>query len=175
MTLITPRTSEVRIYHGDDLQQLADLRRDLDVAQRAAALQVATLGGDDTVATARAAYDAAVDAAAARAVTVKLKALGVRAFRQLRAEHPARTSVGDDGRPVTHPDDEDYGVNVETFPWAFLPAAIVEPDLGKAAAEEFLDSLADGDFEKLWLTAYFLNVSPGSDPKDEQRYASTLT
>lgn len=124
------------------------------------------------------AYDAFVDEAAERATIVTLQALGRKAFRNLMRDHPPRTSetvVGDEKRQVVHEDDEAWGVNTETFPDALLNYAdeddeddrtLLEPtfDSGKQR-QKWLDRLADGDFEKLWATAYQLNRAVGADPK----------
>lgn len=198
MTNLKPRTAEIVIYQGDDLAHLADLRRKAEAAQRAADLYRSTVddgtarAGDDapSAAAEKAAYDAFVDEAAERAVIVRLQAIGRRRFRTLVTEHPARevdaVRTGEDGEQVTvretHPDDAAYGVNVDTFPDALLNfvdeqddsiCTIVSPEFASAAKRRaFLeDEMADGDFEQAWVTAYFLNRSPGADPK-ARRYST---
>jgi hypothetical protein len=64
-------------------------------------------------------------------------------------------------------EDENFGVHVETFADEFLPPSVEridpEPDGGR---ERFLDSLSEGDFNRVFVTAYYLNRAPGSDPLD---------
>lgn len=175
MSTIKPREGEYVIYQGDDLPRIAEARQRLEVARRNAAVaEGAPLRvGDEapSVDDAEDAYRAVVEETADRAVVVKVRAIGRRRFRALMLAHPPRTD--DEGK--THPDDAPYEVNVETFPEALLRfiddeddtvRTIAEPDLTPAKLRAFVeDDLADGDFDGLWLTAYYLNRSPGADPK----------
>lgn len=167
MGLLKPRTASVLVYHGDDMERLAELRR--AVARAEARVESAAgsprRGGDAVVSAEpeKAAYDAAVDEAAGRAVEVRLAALGSQRFRGLLAEHPPRDGVDDDAP---------FGVNTETFPRALLmyrdaeKRTITDPDCSVADLGEFLDDEAsEGDFEELWVTAYWLNKATGVDPR----------
>ncbi len=195
---IKPRTAVVPIYQGDDLAELSDLNRQVVAAQvrldRARADRLAVKDGGamragdelpDVAAAqqalddAQAAYSAFVDEAAPRAVMVELRAIGRRRFAELVAEHPAR-QVERDGEMVDH-DDDVLGVDSRTFPRALLTYAdervstIVEPTFEDARdRDDFLDDdLSDGDFEKLWTTAYQLNRAVGADPKASPLYAGS--
>jgi len=193
-TTITPRTASVLIYQGDDLERLSELRRAAELARvkhddaKAAVRaeqRAATRIGDgpsaesesEVVATtevltaAQSAYDEFVEGAAERAVEVRVKALGRRPFRSLMAEHPARKVKDAEGKESTHEDDE-LGVNVEEFPDPLAKASLVDPTFDTPADRDaFLDNLSEGDFERLWQAAYWLNRSPGGDPK-ELRYSA---
>lgn len=181
-TTIKPRSAQVVIYQGDDLQQIAELRQDADVKQRIAdeaARNTNRRAGDDETPVAdaqaaRDAYDAFVDEAAERAVVVELHALGRKQFQSLMLAHPPRKVPDDEGKQVTHDDDAPYEVNVETFAEPFL--SFIDPKDGRRtiASPEFatqdecvawLDDLSEGDFDKLFATAYLLNRMPGADPK----------
>lgn len=133
------------------------------------------------------AFDAFVDEAAERAVEVVVRAIGRRRFRDLVAAHPQRMVKGDDGKEVPHADDYGYGVNVETFAPALLKFAeagedgvrtILAPESATRSAkalEDFLDDdLTDGDYEKVFQVAYWINRAPGSDPK-ELRYSPSIS
>jgi hypothetical protein len=169
---IKPRTATVVIYQGDDLERLSELRRKADTAERIQRENAdsARIGdGDDSgVAELKAAYDAFVEEAAERAEVVTLRAIGRGRWRDLLADHQPREV---DGEP--HPDDAVYGCNVETLPDALLTfvdgdvRTIESPEFATSkACRDFLDNdLSAGDFESLWVTAYWLNVSPGADPK----------
>lgn len=133
----------------------------------------------------RDAYDALVDAAAGRATIVRLQSIGRRRFRDLLVAHPARTVKAEDGAEQPHPDDAAAGVNTETLPSALLsyvdpddPAArtVASPELPVDGLRSMLeDEIADGDFERLWLTAWALNRNPGTDPKVSRYSVAPLT
>lgn len=178
MSILKPRTASVVIYQGDDLARLSELKAEADRAERTVFAQRqsgAPQRGGDEVPTAdaeKAAYDAFVHEAAERAVAVEVRALGRKAFRDLVADHEPRITKDAEG-DEEHPDDGVWGINVETFPMALLTYAsgdvrtITAPEFSTSAnLREFLDDeISDGDFEKLWQTAYMLNRSPGADPK----------
>lgn len=179
MALLKPRTTTVLIYQGDDLEHLAELHRKVQQAEaKAEADAKAPRRGGDEVPSAQAeqdAYDAAVDEAAERAIVVTLTAIGRTRWRNLLAEHPARTHEVD-GKTETIEDDQLYEVNTETFPLALLTysrdgvrTATLDPPVSDAEFRAFLeDEAADGDIEKLWVSAYWLNRALGSDPKDSK-------
>jgi hypothetical protein len=142
---------------------------------------------DAAVQAAEDAFDAFVDEAAERAVEVVVRAIGRRRFRDLVAAHPQRMVKGDDGKESPHPDDYGYGVNVETFAPALLGFAeagedgvrtILAPESatksGKALEDFLDDDLTDGDYEKVFQVAYWINRAPGSDPK-ELRYSPSIS
>lgn len=160
---------------------------DLNLAQARARLDAPRRAGDPTpedpqvaydeaVKPSQDAYDAFVDEAAERATVVTLQAIGRKGFRALMLEHPPRTTetVDEDGtkQEKVHEDDAQWGVNTETFPDALLAyeedddRTLLEPEFesGKQR-QKWLDRLAEGDFEKLWATAYQLNRAVGADPK----------
>lgn len=166
-TALSRRTASVILYQGDDFERLAELRQEADIATalaEQAARDAAPRAGDDepdseTAEVARrkqAVYDAFVDEAAERAVEVRLRAMRGKLFRKLVAEHPPR----DD-----HDMDESYRLNTDTFPLQLLLECIEEPQMSAGAREEFIEDLSDGDYERLWITAYWLNRGTGGDPK----------
>ena len=138
----------IPIYADDDFERLAELRREVSIAERnleaarAEAEESAgtpvRVGDDETdrVAEARVAlqaaqdaYDAFVDEAAERAEMWVLKPIGHEAFRDLLRTHPPRKVTegeGDEAKQVDHPDDAGWGVNTETFGKALL--LFVDPD-----------------------------------------------
>ena len=159
MTALKPRTASVVIYQGDDLEQIADLHRAAEHAASRTEGSPNRLGDVDESQAAKDAHDAFIEEAADRAVVVHLKMLGRRRFRDLMAEHP----------PVKgNDDDEGFEVHVGTFADKFLPLSFVLVDGPEPVADVvgFLDELSDGDFDRLFATAYWLNRAPGSDPKE---------
>lgn len=194
MTTIKPRSAFITIYQGDDIARLSELYRAAETAKRFESAHVEDArAGDDVSSVAQERqdeYDAFVDEAAERAVTIELHHIGRRRFRDLMAAHPPRTvkvtEPGVDGgevveREETHPDDSDYQVNTETFAAAIL--TYIDPDdstIRTIAAPEFKDKkavaaflddeIADGDFDELWVTAYHLNRGTSADPK-ARRYS----
>lgn len=179
MTTVTikPRVAHVTIYQGDDLPRLAELRNVRDVARRRA---LDTRGrpmrvGDEfpSAEEAEKDYQEFLVEAAGRAVEVELWALRRGTFRDLRLAHPPRLVTNPDGEEVEHEDDRVVGVNVETYPQALLTyddgkrRTIQAPEFGTAEArEEWLEDLSEGDYDKLWQSAHWLNASEGVDPKD---------
>jgi len=139
-----PRKTTILIYDGDDMERLADLRREVDIAERyvdnlktrledVASQSPRRLGDDAPPAServeeaeqkaqeARDAYDAFVDEAAERAEEWEIHAIGHEDFRKLLRDHPPRKVPKEDGEgEVTHSDDEVFDVNTETFPKALL-------------------------------------------------------
>lgn len=194
--LIGPRTTSVFIHHPDDLEELALRQQAVDLAEKRL-LMAATIGrasgaaaraGDDEpdvpseVAQRKAelqdatdAYDAAVDAAADRAVEFRLRSIGRRRWAELIAAHPARRVASDEDPSiiVTHPDDVEHAVNTATFGLALLAyqdeddtavRTIEEPALDTAQVRSLVDDeLTEGDFERLWTAAYWLNRAQGVD------------
>lgn len=187
MPNIKPRAAEVVIYQGDDLAHLAELRQAAETAQRivdrhrtAVEDGNARFGDAPSAEAEKAAYDEFVAEAAERALTVEVRAIGRRRFRDLLEEHPPRkvkVKRTEDGREreveEDHPDDASYGVNLVTFSEALLTyvddgvRTITAPEFGsRKAVQAFLDDdLSEGDFDTLFMTAYFLNRGSSGDPK----------
>lgn len=194
MTTLKPRTATVVIYQGDDLEQLGELKReadlaellaqkDLDEARRRARgaprrdgdadpVTAAVAAFEAAVGPSRDAYDAFLDEAAERAVEVEVRSLGRKRFRTLVEAHPARTTTDSEGKESVHEDDDGFGVDTTAFPDTLLTYredgvhTIVSPEFTPGELSDFLDDeVSDGDYEKLWQTAYYLNRSPGPDPK----------
>ena len=184
---IKPRTFSIVIYQGDDLERLSDLRRAAEHASRVAEEAKKSSSGrmgdgepekEQAAAEAKAAFDAFVEEAAERAMTVSGRAIGRKAFAQLLTEHPPRESKGENG-PVTHPEDDLYEVDMRSFPDALLTyrsesvQCITDPEFGsKAELQRFLDEeLSYGDYDRLFAMAFAINKAPGADPK-EVRYST---
>lgn len=188
---LKPRTATVVIYQGDDLERLAELRR---VAENAARIHAEAVrspnarAGDDTLTPkleAEAAYDAFVEVAAERAESLALRNLGGRQWRDLIAEHPPRRVVRTiDGQEqdLLHEDDADFNVNTSTLPDVLLRyvnpnraemRTITSPEFPTAQdLQNYLDDISGGDYDRLFVTAFHLNASPGYDPK-ASTYSST--
>lgn len=200
-----PQTT-VHIYADDDMERMAVLRREVDVAERhqaVAAVEAVVprrMGDDepDPVRLARekadeakAAFDAFVDEASERAEAWVLHSIGHEEWRDLLLAHPPRKVAegeGESAKEVDHPDDEPLGLNTQTFGKALLTfvdpedpdiRTVMEPSLTAAALSKRLKRLSAGQFESLWVTAYYLNVGGVADPKlarfspDAQRSPAT--
>jgi hypothetical protein len=176
------RFAEVFIYNSEDLANLAKLHNQAERAERAfdQAQKAGNFRGGDGLSpqAAKDAYDAAVADASTRAQVVRLEALGRKQWRALLAEHPPRrvTRLVDGANTeVIHDDDVELGVNTDTLPEVLLTytdpnrpdmKTVVAPAFPTAASLlEWLDDLSGGDFDKLFLTAYYLNGELGVDPK----------
>lgn len=186
-----PKTT-VPIYADDDQERLNELHRAVLVAERNAkadSLQNLRIG-DDAESDAElkrieAEYDAFLDEAAERAEGWVLQSIGYRAFRELLKAHPPRvvTKEAADGTTTEEVDleDEEWGVNTETFPEALLfylnpddpdSRTILELEVdGRdistdvAAVRRRVDRLSEGQFKALWTNAFVLNKAGVSDPK----------
>jgi hypothetical protein len=159
---LTARTTSIPLYQGDDLDKIESLRMDLARAKASASGNARVGDTDADVKAATAALQAACDDAEPRAVVVVVKALGRRQWRSLVEAHPAR-----DGNK----DDEQFGVNSADFPDALLIASLSEPTFPTPAdRDDFLDSLSDADFTRLWRAAFLLNRVSADDPKDLLAY-----
>lgn len=147
---------------------------------------------EDAVKPSQEAYDEFVDEAAERALEVQVQSIGRRRFRKLVEDNPPRmvseTITEDDGTTKTvervhDADGHPFNVNTDTFPLELLAyidsddhevRSIVAPEFkGRHECVAFLDDeLAEGDFDKLWGTAFFLNRQGSADPK-ATRYSTT--
>ncbi len=160
-----PRKTTILIYDGDDMERLADLRREVDIAERyvdnlktrledVASQSPRRLGDDAPPAServeeaeqkaqeARDAYDAFVDEAAERADEWVIGAIGHEEYRQLLKDHPPRKVSGEDGKDITHPDDTGWDLNSETFPKALLTFVDPDDDEVRTVLEPACDSIA---------------------------------
>lgn len=183
-----PRSS-VPLYADGDFVKLAELRRNVAIAERNVQLaeeKASTLRfGDEDSPDAKAAdlqaaedaYDEFIDEAAERAEEWIVESIGHEEWRKLLADHPPRKvpAAGTDGGEVDHPEDAGWGFNVETFGKALL--LFVDPedpehrtiqkagdiDLGRLALR--VRRLSAGQFESLWAVAYQLNSGGITDPK----------
>lgn len=159
MTTLEPRIWKHTILQGDDDDRLRDLRA------AAAALEPkgergesdAELMSDDDP---WAAYDAAcaeADAfaaeAAGRGVTVILRAIGHKRWKDLVKQFP----------PGEDEADKAVGVEVEPFTEALILAAFSSPLLDDTQA--FLDDLTPADYDTISGGAWALHKRLGADPK----------
>lgn len=180
-----PRKTTILIYHGDDFERLAELRREVEIAHRKAESESTAprrfgdLPETVDVQAAEDAYDAFVDEAAERAEAWVLNPIGHGEFRQLLKDHAPRTvsETDENGKTVesTHPEDEGWGFNTETFPKALLEfidpdddaiRTVVEPAFDTVAAlRKRLKRLSVGEYDSIWTAAYMLNSGGVADPK----------
>jgi len=190
------RKTTIPLYHGDDFEQLGELRRAIEIAERKAEAEqnAPRRAGDDlpaaeNLAAARANFSAFVDEATERAEMWVLQPIGHEEFRNLLRDHPPRKITEPDGeggeREVTHPEDAELAplinVNTETFPKALLGFVDAEDDEIRTIAEPVFDSpaamrkrlrrLAAGEFESLWVSAYMINDGTIGDPKASPYYS----
>lgn len=190
----------IPIYHDDDFEKLADLRREVDVAdrkvdaarQRALEAQFSARAGDDNpddvrlaeaaAEKARDVFDAFVDEASERAEMWELKPIGHEEFRGLLKDHPPRKVIDDEGAEAPHPDDVHWGVNTESFPTALLLFVDPEDSEHRTVVGPKFDTedlfvkrvrrLSDGEFDTMWTTALMANQGGVADPKS-QRFSPT--
>lgn len=164
MTTIKPRTAKVVIFQGDDLDRLSSLdaavqRAEVRNAQaeKAAKSERPRLMHEDapavdvcTLDAAKADRDEFAAEAEERGVAVVLNALDRKAWRDMTAAHPPRD--GEDG-------DSQFGVNMDTFPDALLPASVDrETSTIEGDTVGFLDGLSNYDYyDRLFLAAFALN------------------
>jgi hypothetical protein len=186
----------VALFDGDDYERLTELRAAVAVGERkvlAAKLNGLTvglsarLGDDEPSATdedaaeleeAKAAYDAFMDEAADRAESWVVQSIGHEAWRELVTAHPPRKITegeGDAAKEVTHPEDEQFDLNTESFPKAILLFADADDadhrtilkaggtDLARIGTR--LKRLSIGQIDSLWLAAWTLNTGAAIDPK----------
>lgn len=186
----------IPIYADDDFERMAELGREVKIAernleaarQRAGAAQFSLRVGDDhpdavriaeeALEVARVAFNEFVDEASERAEMWVLKPIGHEEFRELLRLHPPRkvkSSEGDGQKEATHPDDDGWDVNTESFPKALLlfvdpedeeHRTILEPEFSSVAAmNKRVKRLSSGEFETMWTTALMANKGGVSDPK----------
>lgn len=171
---LKPRTASVVVFQGDDAEVAATLTRKVTIAKRQAdeeAKAPSRIGDDKpaaaALAQAKAEYDEFVDTAADRAVVIELTALRRSRFRSLMAANRPREGNGDD---------EAYEVDMDAFPEPFLRESVTDISIGEESLPagkhyDLIEDLAEGDFERVFASAYWLNRAPGADPRDG-RYSS---
>lgn len=145
MTKLEPRIWKHTILQGDDEEKLRELR---------AAVARLEPGNEHDAAT-EAANDFAAEAEG-RGVTVTLRSVGRKKWRELVESNPPRE--GDD-------DDKAAGINLDLFPEALVPACITGPTFTDGELADFLDALTPAQFDFLALAAWSLHKSLGLDPK----------
>lgn len=151
MTTIKPRTTTVILFQGDDLDRVAELLEALNSA--ISSKGIGRVGDGDPVSEAAKAHDEFVTEATPRAESIDMQPLPRKKWREIVTAHPPRE--GNDT-------DRFYGFNYETMGDDLVPASIVAPEYAKA--DDFLDSLSDGQFSKLFSAAVLLNRG-GDAPK----------
>lgn len=162
MSAIQPRTATLTIYQGDDLARIDELHQAVVRAENDATTR---LGHEQPAGLAEAEeHDEFVREAEQRAVKVVVKALGRRRWRELVGEHPPR-----EGNEA----DEGLGVNDETFGDALVAASVISPEMSDGEMTDFLDSLRDADFQRIYMQCFWLNRGQGEAPKAS--LASELT
>lgn len=192
----------VTIYDGDDFERLSEARTAVAIAERALAeVRMRNVGassgrfGDDEpdaiaeaeaeVQAAKVAHDALLDEVVERAEAWVLESIGHEAWHDLLLAHPPRKVTEVQGEAeaakeveVDHPEDAQFGVNVETFGKALL--LFVDPDddehrtitevsgvdLSKIASR--VKRLSQGQFDTLWIWAHALNTGGANDPKESR-------
>lgn len=163
-----PRSASVVLYHGGDIERIAELHRAVERAERVAEAEadVARAGDDSPAAEAKEAYAAFVAEAAERAEVWTLEAIGHEEFRQLLTDHPPRRE-GDE----VNAGDAMFGVNTQTFPKALLLFVDPEDDEIRTVTDpaddlaKRLKRLSAGEFDTLWVRAFMLNTAGVADPK----------
>lgn len=157
MNKIEPRIWKHTILQGDDEEQLRELRAAAQRAKATSESEPRTLAEEDPYeAAARAADDFAAEAEE-RGVTVTLRAVGRKKWRELVEAHPPRD--GDE-------DDKKAGVNLDNFAEALVPACIAGPTFSEGELTDFLDALTPAQFDLLALAAWNLHKNLGASPKD---------
>lgn len=157
MSIIQPRTETVTIYQGDYLARIRHLEQRYEAAIASEEQGPKRNGHKSEVPQIAEEHAALVKEAEASAVNVVVGTVRRSVYRVLADQHPPRE--GNEG-------DKHLGINAVTFREVLVPAAILKvgtgddltdwADLSDGDREEFLDSLADSDFERLFAQAYGL-------------------
>jgi len=173
---INPRVEKVIILQGDDDEKVRELRTEITRIEarkptKAELNQASLMGENSSLDTWQKELDAAKKAhddfsakAEKRGVTVVLRALGRKTYRELIAKHPPR----DDDEQ-----DKGFGANIDTLSEDLVPACIASPAGTAGAIADFLDSLNEGQFGDLSVKAWQLNVGRTADPT--QRLSSVAS
>lgn len=161
---ITPRTESVIVLQGDDDETLRHLKADVDRLEKSKPRQVGErlLGDVDpeveweaAKAAAKQAHDEFAEEAKERGVTVVLRAVGRKTWRDLVARHPAR-----DGNEA----DKNFGANVDALQEELVPLCMASPTGTNEERAAFLDSLNEGQFGDLAIKSWGLNIGKTADP-----------
>lgn len=154
MSTMKPRTETVTLLQGDDAARADELLTDL---QRAVASgRMPRINEESRHLAAARAYDEFMDEAVERAVVLEVQQLRPRGkYRKLMADHPPRPGFELDGA---------YGFNADTFGEALIPEALTTEFASIEARDELLDSLSDGNWQKLMSASVRVNQG-GPDPK----------
>jgi hypothetical protein len=155
---ITPRTTTVTLYQGEDYDEFQRLREAVQVAAEQAGSR--RLADEDPVRVAARAFDEFVQGPAKdRGVTLSVTAVprrGVTGFRALLVKHPPRDENDVDKR---------YGFNFETMSDDLVPASLPVEQFGSIADRDaFLDTLSDADWNRLYDAAITVNQGGAPDP-----------
>lgn len=183
---IKPNTTVVTLLQGDDLDPIVSQSNAVTQAVTTQPMSRVGDGEDETTIPPEVeAFNEFMDDVEDRAVKVRLTQLPRKQYKTLRNEHPPRMEDSENG-PTEHSADARWGFNSETFGDVLVPRCVElgqldpEDDAGRRAlttrmadgtytpsveVEEFLDSLSDGWFSKLYAAAISLNQGAGPDPK----------
>lgn len=157
---ITPRTTTVVIFQGDDYDQFERLRKAVEQAATEALGDNLRLNDAPPVKVASEEYDAFVAEATERGRTVTVTAIprrGAQGFRSLLMTHPARED---------HETDKRYGFNFDTMADDLVPASLPVEQFGSIGDRDaFLDVVSDGDWSRLYDAAITVNQGGSPDPK----------
>lgn len=154
---LNPRTETVIILQGEDDETLRRLKAEVErtAPKKGQASPVRTLDEPDAHEAAKRAHDEFAEEAKERGVKVILRALGRKSWRDLSAKHPAR-----DGNE----DDKASGMNLETLQEELVLLCMASPTGTLEERSAFLDSLNEGQYGHLAITAYYLNMGRTADP-----------
>lgn len=171
----TPPTEVVHLYLADDLERIQELVANLSGAINQHALDPETPAMPATLdevpdetpderKIAAKAHDDFVTEAAERATKIRIQAMGRKKWRALKDEHPPRL-VDDTDQPRV---EDSIGFNTDSMADDLVPASIA-PDQFESDDErdDFLDSLTDQDFNRIYSAAVRLNERGVNVPKAE--------
>lgn len=175
---IEPRIWKHTFLQGDDEETLRTLRAEADRLERemerkaprkGQSSEPRLMGEPDPYTEAKSRYEAKAaeaDAFAAeaepRGVTVVLRSVGRKRWRELVAANPPREGNEEDAKA---------GFNLDDFPEALVPACITslggeERSFSEGEMADFLDSLTPAQFDLLATAAYQLHNNLGANPKE---------
>lgn len=163
MTTFQPRTTTVKIYQGNVLDEIRELRERADAArdnEGSVTRRYAEVGDYETL---RAEHNAKVDQANENAVYVKLRNLGRTKYRDLKAKFPPREEGVSERVKAA---DAEINANEDALFDALLPLSMLAPSFGSDAERiAFLEEVPPIDYERLKLAAFRLNETQAADPK----------
>lgn len=157
MNKIEPRIWKHTILQGDDEEKLRELRAAHQRAKAQSSDAPLTVGEVDPVAEAARVANEFADEAEKRGVTITMRAVGRKKWRELVEAHPPQE--GDE-------EDRKAGVNLDAFAEALVPACIAGPTFSEGEMTDFLDALTPAQFDLLALAAWNLHKNLGADPKE---------